>query len=349
MDDTLVLIPAYQPNDELVELAGSLYAVGFRIIVVDDGSGDAYSEIFDKAAAYATVIGYEKNRGKGNALKYGLDFVKEQMSYFKYLVLVDADGQHSVDAVVALSDVIHQKGGIVIGERSSKELSFAGRICNKVLHTMYSLLTGIYISDVLSGLRAFEIKYLSWLQEVEGDTFEYEMNVLLGAAKRRYPIHTTAIAGVNSWQQRILQKNSHYRPVRDLFLQFKTLVKTGWPSITAMLINYAVMCIAVGIFGTGFAGIAGAVILGSLFGICATVYLNNRIGFEENVDGVLSYNRIMMGLLRFNAYLLVLELLGALMGIGFFLSLVITVVFVTYIECSLMKYGVDNNVRLKNV
>ena len=41
-----VLIPAYQPGRELIELTESLYREGFRILVVDDGSGPDSASVF---------------------------------------------------------------------------------------------------------------------------------------------------------------------------------------------------------------------------------------------------------------------------------------------------------------
>lgn len=344
MEDTLILIPAYRPTERLVELAVDLYSIGFRILVVNDGSGDAYSAVFDRVEAYATVIGYDENCGKGNALKYGLDFVRDQMSYFKYLITADADGQHSVDAIVAVSKRIHQTGGIVVGERNIEVCSIPNRICSYFLHMVYSLTTGIYVRDIMSGLRAFETCYLSWLMNVEGDSFDYEAYVLIDAAKRRYPIHTLKIKS-----EAADRKVSYYKLGKDAFLQLKAMCKLTWPSLSAVGINMLVILISMLIMGSGFAGIAAGVLFGSAAGIATSVYLNNKIGFEENFDGVLSYNRILMGLLRYNAYFFILEFLCALLGVPSLLAIILTFIIVAVIECAIMKAHLDDKLRIKNL
>lgn len=347
MDDTLVLIPAYQPTENLTELAGSLYAVGFRIVVVDDGSGDEFSHIFEKTEAYATVIGYEKNHGKGYALKYGLSFIAKQMAYFKYLITVDSDGQHTEDAVKKISDEIHRHGDIVIAQRDPNKcnVSATAKLCNKLIRAVFGILSGRYIRDTMSGLRAFEFKkYLDWLSEIPGDGFDYETATLLDAAKRRYPIRTIKIEECE-WQQP-KHESSHYRAFSDTFLQLKALLRGGFPSVLATLINYILVLILVPVFGSGFAGVAGAVMLANAVGISLSVYLNNRIGYEENYDGALSYNRILIGMLRFFAYFLFMEILCALIKIGPFLSLLISALLVESLELKIMSAGLDKELRI---
>ena len=76
MDTTAaVLIPAYKPDERMLRLIEDLKALGFsRQIVVDDGNAELYAPLFEKAlAAGAEVLHHPVNRGKGAALKTGLD------------------------------------------------------------------------------------------------------------------------------------------------------------------------------------------------------------------------------------------------------------------------------------
>ena len=96
----IVLIPAYEPGPSLLELLRDLSAHGCghdhgsalscgcdgcyalscghacdtSIIVVDDGSGPDYAQIFEEARSCATVLTHKENRGKGAALKTGLSY-----------------------------------------------------------------------------------------------------------------------------------------------------------------------------------------------------------------------------------------------------------------------------------
>ena len=71
----VILIPAYEPDEKMIDLLSSLKKTKLKVIVVDDGSGENYKEVFKKAKEYAEVISYEVNRGKGVALKNGLEYI----------------------------------------------------------------------------------------------------------------------------------------------------------------------------------------------------------------------------------------------------------------------------------
>ena len=49
----VALIPAFEPGESLPELLQKLRAADFACVVVDDGSGPAYREIFQRAEEYA--------------------------------------------------------------------------------------------------------------------------------------------------------------------------------------------------------------------------------------------------------------------------------------------------------
>lgn len=65
--------------------------------MVDDGSGEAYADLFRQAERYATVRSHTVNRGKGRALKTGLSYILETFGTAIQIVTLDADGQHTVD------------------------------------------------------------------------------------------------------------------------------------------------------------------------------------------------------------------------------------------------------------
>ena len=62
MKNTVILIPAYKPDYKLIKTLEKLAEEDYALLVVDDGSGDAYDDIFIQAARYSRVIRYAKNR-----------------------------------------------------------------------------------------------------------------------------------------------------------------------------------------------------------------------------------------------------------------------------------------------
>src|SRR5260370_7608951 len=67
------------------------------IVVVDDGSGLAYRELFQRVSPVAdtVVLTNAVNLGKGAALKHGMNHILVNYPGCIGIVTADADGQHS--------------------------------------------------------------------------------------------------------------------------------------------------------------------------------------------------------------------------------------------------------------
>ncbi len=59
--ERIALIPAYEPDGQLPALSEALAAQGFRVLIVDDGSGPVYADVFAACEDRATVLRHEKN------------------------------------------------------------------------------------------------------------------------------------------------------------------------------------------------------------------------------------------------------------------------------------------------
>ena len=93
----IALIPAYEPDENLEKVVKELKENNFETIVVNDGSDESYNKYFDNCNT--KVISYNKNQGKGYALKTGLKYIKENFDDY-IVVTIDSDGQHRVvDAI----------------------------------------------------------------------------------------------------------------------------------------------------------------------------------------------------------------------------------------------------------
>ena len=84
----IALIPAYEPERKLIGLTADLKEKGFDIVVVDDGSGPEYKDIFGELEQQATVLTHSQNRGKGAALKTGLRYINKYMPNIIHLLLL---------------------------------------------------------------------------------------------------------------------------------------------------------------------------------------------------------------------------------------------------------------------
>ncbi len=222
MKDTVVLIPAYRPDWKLIETLQKLSEKQFALLVVDDGSGADYDAVFIEAARYARVVRYSVNRGKGGALKQGMRCLLKCFPQMKYLITADADGQHRPDDIQKVCDRLHQKGGFVIGSRAFVgEVPFRSRFGNTVTRGVFHVVSGVKVKDTQTGLRGFERSMIGWLVKIPGKRYEYEMNVLMSAARDKIEIDEVMIQTVYENDN----SSSHFRPLQDSVKIYKEIIR----------------------------------------------------------------------------------------------------------------------------
>ena len=188
-----MLIPAYQPDARLPRLILELHRAdpSTKIVVVDDGSGQKFSDIFEASAtAGAHVISYENNRGKGYALREGFTWIRDVAGDSpECVVTADADGQHTLNDIFRVGRTCTDTGKSVLGVREFVgHVPARSRIGNTATSALFWLATGWKLKDTQTGLRAFPVALLPALLEVQGDRYEYELRVLLHLAKFRHPV-----------------------------------------------------------------------------------------------------------------------------------------------------------------
>ena len=222
MRDTVVLIPAYRPDKKLIDTLKALSESEYTLLIVDDGSGSDYDAVFIEAAQYARVVRYTPNRGKGNALKRGILCAWKCFPNARYLITADADGQHRPDDIQKVSDRLHSVGGFVIGSRAFVgEVPLRSRFGNTVTRSVYRVVSGVKVQDTQTGLRGFERSLWSWLVKIPGSRYEYEMNVLMSAARDQIKIEEVEIETVYENDN----SSSHFRPLQDSVKIYKEIFR----------------------------------------------------------------------------------------------------------------------------
>ncbi|MEV4639673.1 glycosyltransferase family 2 protein [Actinoplanes sp. NPDC049548] len=209
----VVLLPVYRPGHHLFTFTGGLSAAGGvdAVVVVDDGTGEEAAPVLAAAAGLGcTVLRHPVNRGKGIALKTGFRHIAERFPGHD-VVCADADGQHSVADVLRVAERTAATGHTVLGVRDLERMPLRSRVGNTATRVLFRAATGRPVEDTQTGLRGYPAGLLGWLQSVPGERFEYEMNVLLYAARRGHPMEQVTIA------TRYLDDNtsSHFSPVAD--------------------------------------------------------------------------------------------------------------------------------------
>lgn len=209
--DTVVLIPAYKPDMRLCTLAGEL-KTKYSVLIVDDGSGKDFDEVFEACKAHATVLRYEVNRGKGGAMKYAFSKIPDVFPKANCIVTADADGQHTAEDIEKTAKAQRENGGLVLGSRAfTGEVPFRSKWGNAITRCAFAFASGVKVYDTQTGLRAFGKEYLKEFSTLHGDRYEYEMTMLMYAAENKIPITEVEI-------ETIYENNnecSHFNPFKD--------------------------------------------------------------------------------------------------------------------------------------
>jgi len=140
------------------------------------------------------VLSHGTNRGKGIALKTGFRHVAGTMPGHG-VVCADADGQHSVADILRVCEQTAATGRMVLGVRRFEgRMPLRSRVGNTVTQALFRAATGRPVRDTQSGLRGYPADLLDWLGAIPGERFDYEMNVLLYAARAGRPIDEITIS-----------------------------------------------------------------------------------------------------------------------------------------------------------
>ena len=213
--DYVILIPAYKPvYDEMIPFIKKLRGNFDRIVCVDDGGGRQYANVFSECKRLGCrVLTHKENQGKGAALKKGLRFIHNAMADAKGVITADCDGQHAVSDILKVTEALYDHPGhlIIGGRRFDKDVPLRSKAGNTLTRVLYKIATGIEIYDTQTGLRGFPMSLLPDLIKLEGDRYEYEMNMLLKLHDWGVSPYEVTIATIYLNEN----KGSHFNPWRD--------------------------------------------------------------------------------------------------------------------------------------
>ena len=237
-----IVIPAYQPNQTLIGLIGSLFEIvdkstkiNIKIIVVNDGSTDPRSiELFDRILVKfpdVIMLQHEKNLGKGAALKTGFLYIQENCVESSWVVTADADGQHLPDDIWKIVMAGVKSKIPTMGVRAFDiKVPFRSKFGNAITKFFFNANRPNKITDTQSGLRGFSSEEINSLLEINSGGYAYELDALIYFTKiskvREIPITTVYEPG---------NPTSHFRPILDSAAIYAVLLRHIFASSLAML------------------------------------------------------------------------------------------------------------------
>jgi glycosyltransferase involved in cell wall biosynthesis len=207
--DVVAVLPAFECERTVGALVRGLATQLERVLVVDDGSGDATAA--EAAAAGAEVVRHERNRGKGAALATG--FARALAAPCAALALLDADGQHDpADLPRLLAAWDARRPDLVIGARlhDARRIPPARYWTNYIGSRILSRMTGFELEDSQSGYRLLSAGLARRLA-LRSSGYAVESEMLIKAAALGARVEHVKIRTIYNGA------GSHFQPVRDTF------------------------------------------------------------------------------------------------------------------------------------
>lgn len=346
---SVVIIPAYKPDETLAIITDQLWAYGCQIVVVDDGSGEEYQSVFDRIRDICVILQHPENQGKGAAIKTALSYVKAEMWESSLIGVMDCDGQHLTEDMMKLLEYAGtHRDAMVLGVREvGKDMPLKSRMGNQITRTVFRLASGVKVSDTQTGLRAFSSELLQKLLSIEGERYEYEMNVRMALAKTGIPIEEVPIHTIYRDKN---NSNSHFRAVWDSIRIYKDILKFTLSSFSSFILDYLLFSALMIFLPHTVAIVLAANILARLVSAFYNYSMNCRFVFHTNKKASTAIEYF--GLAGFILFMnnLILEGLVQLLGISVYPAKLLTecVLFIlSWLIQNRVIFGKERKVRIQ--
>lgn len=181
------IIPAYNEENHIEEVVKEISKLGVKPIVIDDGSTDNTFNICANNGAIS--IRHEINKGKGEAIKTGIDYLLSNHPDFTHLVLMDADMQyHPEEALKIFNMLENQNSDLVMGYREWRKVPFRHQLGNFVWRNTFNIFFGTNLKDTNCGMVGFNRNAVEKLKFHILGGYIVDNSILIGAVKNNFKI-----------------------------------------------------------------------------------------------------------------------------------------------------------------
>ena len=191
-----VLIPVYDEIHTIREILDRVQAMQMadEILLVDDGSVDGTRDILHELNGQGPirVIFHERNRGKGAAVRTGLDHARGDV-----ILIQDADLEYDPRDYPALLKPIEEGlADVVYGSRflggPRRTAMFWHMVANKLLTLMTNILYDTILTDMETGYKVFRREIVDGMT-LHARRFEFEPEFTAKILKRKVRIYEVPI------------------------------------------------------------------------------------------------------------------------------------------------------------
>lgn len=183
-----IVIPAYNEQDSLREFLPTVIKFcsekDFDLIVVNDGSRDETKKVVEGCLAGTSfkIISHKVNRGYGGAIKTGV-----QHTETKYVITIDADGQHYLEDVEKLyKKTMETDADMVVGKRKVNNENLYRKMGKSIIRTIAKQLMPIHIHDINSGMKIYNTELAKSYLNLCPDSMAYSDIIALVFISQRH-------------------------------------------------------------------------------------------------------------------------------------------------------------------
>lgn len=184
-----IIIPAYNEEKSLQNFFPSVIQFcndkGFNLIVINDGSKDKTQNIIEKYLHNKNLrlVNNKVNKGYGGAIKTGI-----LEADTKYIITIDADGQHYLEDVENLyKEIIDSDADMIIGSRKgTKQKSYYRRTGKWLIRMIAKILMPLNIYDINSGMKIYNTAMAKKYLRLCPDSMAYSDIIALVFVNQRH-------------------------------------------------------------------------------------------------------------------------------------------------------------------
>lgn len=192
----------------------------YEIIFSNDGSIDGCDKIVnDLNLSNVRVVGYEKNRGKGHAVRTAF-----LASMGEYVMFTDSDLAYGADVIKKMISALEESpntavaiGSRNIGSNGYNEYTFIRKLASKVYIKIVNIVGGFKLSDSQCGCKAFRgdaAKNIFSRCTVDG--FAFDLEAILISQKLGYKIKEVPVKIINHRESKVRVFHDTFGMLSDL-------------------------------------------------------------------------------------------------------------------------------------
>lgn len=190
-----IVIPCYNPAQaweislakRINLIASDFPKLNISTVLVNDGStrgvSEAATDYMKKEVPHFTIINHEVNRGKGAAVRTGIDYLKSD-----YYIYSDVDFPYTQQSIYKIINELLEGTEMAIAVKDLsyyKEVPFMRKLISKGLRLMIELALGIPNSDTQCGLKGFGSNGKATLMRTTIDSYLFDLQWIVLSERKK--------------------------------------------------------------------------------------------------------------------------------------------------------------------